>query len=205
MAYNINAALNVKTADVNFIEAGIHENLSLAGIRAEKSVNGNNFLEIKLVNEAGATFTHTEYEPSAFPGDAPDKLQSKQDNQLSRILQLLKVYYSEEDLLKAAGELNSFEEMTQWVKRAAEAADKSKKLRVKVVYNEKGYTTLPKYAKYTFIEPMDVSATDSKIKQLAIDLFVRPIVADKEATTVSNPFAAAASTVSTTASSGLPF
>ena len=61
------------------------------------------------------------------------------------------------------------------------AANKDILLKVKIVYNNKGYTTLPTYCKFTFIEPMNLpEGQKSKITELNIDLFVRPVVADKE-------------------------
>ena len=65
------------------------------------------------------------------------------------------------------------------------AADKTKKLRLKLVYNKDGYTTIPTAVDDTFIEPMDV--TESNIKITAKDVVVRPVVADKE-TKNDNPF-----------------
>ena len=58
-------------------------------------------------------------------------------------------------------------------------------LRIKVVYNNSGYTTLPKYAKYRFIEPMTiVDKNESVIVKLNIDQFEKPVIADFEQ---SNP------------------
>lgn len=87
--------------------------------------------------------------------------------------------------------------------------DKSKKLRVKVVYNDKGYTTLPNYAKYTFIEPMELAeGKASSIAMLNIDQFTKPVVADKEVKN-DNPFNATSSETNTQAltdpTNDLPF
>ena len=65
-------------------------------------------------------------------------------------------------------------------------ADKTKKIRIKVVYNKSGYTTLPNYAQYTFVESMDIPTDKSKIRILSIDTMERP-QADKEVV-VNNPF-----------------
>lgn len=205
MTYNILSALQVEKADKNFIEAGIHENIKLDGVRAEKSQSGSNFIEFKFSNEFGASFTHTEWEPSARPTDTVEQIKSKNDNQLSRILQLMLVFYSREELVAGVATLESFESLSAWVKALLDRADKSRLMRIKVVYNDRGYTTLPKYAKYTFIEPMTVALAETKIKPLSIDIFKRPeIVADKETLLVTSPFAGNA--VSTTVTgSGLPF
>ena len=74
MSYNILSALQIEKADKNFIEAGIHENIALSGVRNEKSQNGGNFIEFKFTNEFGAAFTHTEWEPSARPTDSVEAI-----------------------------------------------------------------------------------------------------------------------------------
>lgn len=208
MTYNIASALNVEKADKNFIEAGIHENIKLEGVRAEKSQNGNNFIEFKFSNDFGGTFTHTEFEPSARPTDTAEQIADKNNNQLSRILQLMLVFISREELLAGVAQLDSFESLSQWVKALLDRANKGQKMRIKVVYNDRGFTTLPKYARYTFIESMEVPVENTKIKSLQIDIFKRPeVVADKENLLVTSPFAgnAVSTTAPVTSGSGLPF
>lgn len=90
----------------------------------------------------------------------------------------MKVWYSLSVLSYIA---SNFETFGNWVATMMNAADKSILVRIKVVYNNSGYTGLPRYWKYTFIESMAVEAKDSKIKELGIDLFQRPEVGDKEA------------------------
>ena len=92
-------------------------------------------------------------------------------------MQILLCFYKDEELIFNS---STFE---GWAKEVADylnKADKSKLVRVKIVYDNKGYTTLPSYAKYTFIEPMTVSKENSAIVELGIDNFTRPIIADNE-------------------------
>ena len=101
------------------------------------------------------------------------------------MLQILNCYYKDEEL-DFNGE--SFEQFAQWITDMLNKVDKNKKLRAKIVYNEKGYTTLPNYAKYTFIEPMELpEGQASSITMLNIDQFTKPVVADKEVKN-DNPF-----------------
>ena len=178
MTYSKDRAAKISKNDVKFIPAGIIENVTLQSVKAEKSQNGNYFLEITFEKD-GATLPHTEWEPKMGNFvDSEEKLQQKVDNQYSRMLQILSCYYPDE-MLNFSDE--SFKEFAEWIVTLLNAADKTKKLRVKVVYNNKGYTTLPSYAKYTFIEPMELpEGQTSKIAQLNIDQFVRPVVADEE-------------------------
>ena len=74
------------------------------------------------------------------------------------------------------------------------AANKDTLLKVKVVYNKDGYTTLPSYVKFAAIEPMNIpmgfyeeGKNESMIREITgIDLFVKPVVSDKE-TVETNP------------------
>lgn len=175
---------NVKKADVSFLTAGIHEDVKLDGAKFDTSPNsGNKFLEISFSKD-GKKFTHTEWEPKKFGDETEESFQKKCDNQGSRMFDILKCFYKEDEL-NFNGE--SFEMFARWIAEKLENADKSKLVRLKIVYNNSGYTTLPKYAKFTFIEPMTITKEDSHISELSIDVFTRPVVADKEVSN-TNPF-----------------
>lgn len=165
-----------------YLEAGIHDNVKLTEARTAVSVNGNTFLEIKFEKD-GKELTHTEWEPTPYPGATEEQTQQKATNQVKRIMQILCCFYPKEALIFAGTSYKSF---VEWVCGLLNNADKNKLLKVKVVYNAKGYTTLPSYAKFAFIEPMVLpEGQESKITQLNIDMFTRPIVADKEEAVVN--------------------
>lgn len=186
--YSSSRAKQIVKKDVAFLTAGIHDNVYLIGVRYETSVQGNNFIEFKFEKE-GRIMTHTEWEPSKTTPQgelSQEEFESKLDNQYKRIEEILLCFYSAEELQFEDGDFKTF---ANWVAKLL-TTDKVKQtpLRVKVVYNNKGYTTLPKYAKYTFIEPMSiVSEGKSVIAKLGIDNFEKPIVADNEASN-TNPF-----------------
>lgn len=186
MIFNTNVGFDVQTKDVKYLEAGIHENVKLVSARIAQSSNGNNFIEF-LFDKNGAKTTHTEYEPKKYGDETDESLQSKVDGQVSRIIQILKCFYKKELLNYTA---DSFMSFGGWVVALVNNAPDIK-LRVKIVYNDSGFAGLPRYSKYTFIEPMTVSDSDSKIVKLGIDRFERP-VADKE-----EPAESAASVFST--------
>lgn len=174
--YSKERAQQITKNDVKYIPAGIQENVALKNARVTTSPQGNIFLEI-VFEKDGATLTQTEWKPTQFGNMTVEDVQKKEDNQFSRMMQILLCFYKDEELIFNS---TNFE---GWAKEVADylnKADKSKLLRVKIVYNNKGYTTLPTYAKYTFIEPMTVNKENSAIVELGIDKFTRPIVADKE-------------------------
>lgn len=180
--YSKERAQQIVKNDVKFIPAGIHENVTLKSARVAESPTGLKFLEI-VFEKNGATLTQTEWKPTKFEGMDDSALQKKEDTQFSRMMQILLCWYSNEQLVFNG---TSFEEFSQEVVNYLNNADKSKKLRVKIVYNDKGYTTLPSYARYTFIEPMVLpEGQTSSIIELRIDNFTKPVVADTE-TPVAN-------------------
>ena len=184
MIFSTELANKIETLNSSkYLEAGIHDNVTLVSARAATSVNGNKFLEIKFEKD-GKELTHTEWEPTPNPSLSNEDNQKKATNQVSRIMQILKCFYPKE-LLVFSG--SSYQDFINWVVTLLNSADKSKLLKVKIVYNNKGYTTLPNYAKFTFIEPMNLPEGEtSKIAELGIDVFTRPVVADKE-TNEENP------------------
>lgn len=180
--YSKERAQQIVKNDVKFIPAGIHENVTLKSARVAESPTGLKFFEI-VFEKNGATLTQTEWKPTKFEGMDDSALQKKEDTQFSRMMQILLCWYSNEQLVFNG---TSFEEFSQEVVNYLNNADKSKKLRVKIVYNDKGYTTLPSYARYTFIEPMVLpEGQTSSITELRIDNFTKPVVADTE-TPVAN-------------------
>lgn len=191
--YSSNRANSIKSKDVKYIDAGIQENVLLQGVRFEKSPNGNNFIEFSFEKD-GATGKHTEFEPSVRPGteNGEQILQEKCDKQFKRILDILKCFYKPEELEFTGA---NFAEFAAWVKEMLEKKiDLGVKLRVKFVYSDNGYVTLPKYATYTFIEPMILpEGQTSAIRKLGIDQFTRPIQEDSE-TANPNPFGQAMTT-----------
>lgn len=196
MIFSTELANKIELNGSKFLEAGIHDNVKLVSARADKSINGNKFLEIKFEKE-GKELVHTEWEPTPNPTVSAEDNQKKATNQVSRIMQILKCFYPKE-ILTFSGD--SYSDFINWVVTLLNSADKSKLLKVKVVYNSKGYTTLPNYAKFTFIEPMVLPEGEvSKIAELGIDVFTRPVIADKEVNTV-NPLESTDSNPN-----GLPF
>lgn len=163
--------------DSKYLDAGIHDNVKVEEASVRKSPTDKTFLEIKFTKD-GKVMTHTEWEARKRDDETTESHEAKCDRQVSRMLQILKCFYPKESLVFTG---SSFKEFVDWVAAMINAADKNKLVKVKIVYNDSGYTTLPKYSAFQFIEPMVLPEGEtSKITKLGIDLFERPIVADKE-------------------------
>ena len=175
--YSKERAVAIAKNDIRFIPVGINENVTLKSAKLDKSPNGNSYLEV-VFEKDGATLSQTEWKPTKFDTMSDEDLQKKVDTQFSRMMQILLCFYTDEQLIFNG---TTFEAFAKEVVDYLNNADKTKLLKVKVVYNNKGYTTLPNYAKYTFIEPMTLEQDKkSAIVELSIDNFVKPVIADKE-------------------------
>lgn len=173
---------NTKTAIVNnnefisdYMPVGINDNVFLKEVNIKKSPTGKDFLEIIFENSEGQTASMSEWKNEKGMYVKTDEDLQKADNaQFGRLMQIIGCFYAEiEDTT-----LNSFADMINWVssKLTPVIANKTK-LRLKVVYDKKGYTTISKNG--IFVEPMTVES--SQIKKFARDLFERPVQADNEA------------------------
>ena len=201
MIYSTELANQIQESKNKYLEAGIHDNVKFVSARVDKSINGNIFIEFKFEKDE-QTMTHTEWESTKKPMESEEDFQNRANRQVKRILQILSCFYPKEALVFAG---SSFSEFAKWVVNLLNAANKDILLRVKIVYNNKGYTTLPNYCKFTFIEPMNLPEGQvSKITELNIDVFVRPITADKETTDV-NPLDKVDKGVADTQNDDLPF
>ena len=166
----------IKSANTSkYMSAGIKDNVKLAEVRVDKSPNGNDFIEITFSDEDGRTVTMTEWKNkiNSWIKDETE-LQKNDDKQFGRILQILSCFYPDEALQV---ELDSFSSMINWVNTMlGSVIATNKPLRLKIVYNNSGYTTTSHNG--IFIEPMDVAQTE--IEKLPRDRFERPVVADQE-------------------------
>ena len=193
MGYSKKAAQEVSDFKSKYMNAGINESVSIDNVEVKVSPNGNKMFDITFINEQGQTAVHTEWEPKMAPWmkDKSD-LERNQARQFKKMLQILMCYYTDEQINFEGEDFMSF---ANYIATMLNAADKTKKLRLKLVYNKDGYTTIPTAVDDTFIEPMDV--TDSKIQITAKDIVVRPVIADKEVT-VNNPFTTSTMTAAPT-------
>lgn len=205
MIYSTELANKVTLSGNNnkYLEAGIHDNVKFVSARTAVSPTGKNFVEFRFEKD-GKELLHTEWEPKEKDGDTAEQNQSKATNQVTRINRILKCFYAKEMLIFTG---SSYKEFTNWVIALLNAANKDILLKVKVVYNDKGYTTLPSYVKFASIEPMIIpmgfyeeGKNESMIRDITgVDQFTKVIVADAE--TKEDNF----SVIATATAEDLPF
>ena len=178
MGYNKEAALSVTDYKSNYIAAGIQENITLDKVEVATSPTGNKYFQLTFSNDEGQIATHTEWEPKmgAFTKTEAD-LDRAMNRQYKRMLQILMCFYKDEQI-NFNGE--KFIDFANYIATMLNSADKSIKLRVKFVYNSKGFIVLPSKVDNIFIEPMSIPKKESKIEIKSDDIITRPVIADKE-------------------------
>ena len=168
------ATTNNQEFNSSYMPVGINENVTLKEVNVNKTENGRDFLEIIFENENGQTATMTEWKNEKNMWIKTDEdLQRRDDAQFGRILQVIDCLG-----LRPEFEGSSFVEMINWAKGILEQYKNidNKKLRLKVIYDKKGFTKVSSLG--IFVEPMSV--TESQIKLWKNDLLERPVVADTE-------------------------
>ena len=200
-----NIMYSTKTATTNnnefnssYMPVGINENITLKEVNVNKSTNGKDFLEIIFENENGQTATMTEWKNEKNMWIKTDEdLQNRDNQQFGRLLQIIDAVNGSHTEFEGS----SFAEMINWVKQQLEVVQLATPLRLKVVYDKKGFTKVSTLG--IFVEPMSV--TESQIKLWKNDLLERPVVADQEPATDPLSMTAAPVTADSTGADGLPF
>ena len=177
---------STKTATTNntefnssYMPVGINENVTLKEVNVNKTPQGRDFLEIIFENEQGQTATMTEWKNEKNMWIKTDEdLQNRDNQQFGRILQVIDAAMGSHTDFEGS----SFAEMINWVKTQLEPATNPANIRqgmrLKVVYDKKGYTKVSSYG--VFVEPMSVAKEESQIKLWKNDLLERPVQADVE-------------------------
>lgn len=172
--YSTKTATSNNTEFVSsYMPAGINENVTLKSVEAKKSPTGKDFIEFVFQNSEGKTVPMTEWKNEKGMFDKTDEdLQRRDDLQFGRIMQIINCF-----LPTVEAEFSNFKEMIDWVCDTLNPMIAlNSKLRLKVVYDKKNYTTVSKNG--IFVEKMDVET--SEIKKLGRDKFERQVIADTE-------------------------
>lgn len=169
------ATISAQEFTSSYMPVGINENVTLKDVTVEKTPNGRDFIRIVFENEAGQTAEMTEWKNEKNMWIKTDEdLQKRDDQQFGRLLQIVDSFG-----IRPEFEGSSFLEMINWVKDLLlkyKAMANNPKLRLKVVYDKKGFTKVSSLG--VFVEPM--TTQESQIKLWKNDLLERPIIADVE-------------------------
>lgn len=172
MKFLVDEKIQSEARAVNFADVGIHENVELTEVKAETSPNGNNFIAFTFTTTDGKLLTKTEWEPS---GNDESLLLKKAQNQAKRVKHIMSKYVAEGDT-KIEYDTDNWMKYASTVKAKLTPFIKGVKVRIKAIYDNNNYVTLPNYI--PFIERMD-SGSKTTLEILSIDKLTRD-VADKE-------------------------
>jgi hypothetical protein len=151
--------------------------MELTDIKIDVSPKGHNFIAMSFTDPEGRVLTKTEYEPN---GAEDDVLLKKVHNQAKRVKHIMTKFMAEEHT-KIEYDTEQWVKYASTVKAKLDAVRKGVKIRLKAIYGNKNYVTLPNYT--PFIERMDIEKTTLSI--LSIDKMTKD-VADAEIP-VKNP------------------
>jgi hypothetical protein len=171
---------STKTATTNntefnssYMPVGINENVNLSAVNVLKSPQGRDYIEFIFTNKDGQTASFTEWKNEKNMWIKTDEdLQRRDDQQFGRILQVINCFYDETPEFEGS----NFVEMINWVKTQLDPSMTGQNMRLKVVYDKKGYTKVSSLG--VFVEPMNIE--ESQIKLWKNDLLERPVQADTE-------------------------
>lgn len=178
MKFLVDDNIDSEVRTVNYVDVGIHDDMELTDIKIDVSPKGNNFIAFTFTDPDGRVLTKTEWEPT---GQEDDVLMKKIHNQAKRIKHIMTKYMAMEHT-KIEYDTEQWVKYASTVKAKLDAVKGTTKVRIKAVYGNQNYVTLPNYL--PFIERMDVEKTELAIQ--TIDKVTRD-VPDTEAR-VSNPF-----------------
>jgi len=182
-----------------YMDSGIHANCELTKVEYGKSEKGNEFLAFYFEDPSGAQVSKTEWPvrmPEVLTKLSPEEYakdnsseknmyESMITNQMARIKHIC-VDSGIVDNDKFTFEAETFKDFAESVVNIIGKNNEGKKVRIKVVYDRNNFTSLPSYTRYVWIESMDVSDEESKIRILSIDKMQRT-QSDREVDS-PNPF-----------------
>lgn len=160
--YNMTKDVPTEGNGSAYLEPGIYENIVLKDVVYNESRNGNKFMAFYFADENGNQVPKTEWEPNG------ENQESKVENQLTRIKHIAvnSGILSEDEFVFKADNFEQFaKQVVEKLKAKQDQWDKHK-LRIKVIYDSRNYTTLPSYVKFSWLESMDIPSEQSKIKIL---------------------------------------
>lgn len=141
-----------------FITAGIQEDIKLETAKIKMTPTGTEVFEVTFLKDNKKGYM-TEW---LHPEDATEQ----QEKVAGRILCVLKAFLPKEAIDNL--EAKDITDLANKAVIALNATKDSTLLRVKFVYI-KDKVTVPRYSKFTWIEPMSVAKADSKIQWLSMD------------------------------------
>jgi hypothetical protein len=172
MLYKVTEDLQKKNVSNRYMDVGIHENVELVSVEY-KETEKTEFIAFYFEDEEKAKLSHTEWKvrqsvplTQMEPDVASLHLRLVND-QIRRINSIVTTFIPEENFRKVNAD--TFADFCKSTIAVLGDAYKGKKVRIKVVYDKRNFTSLPKYTNYTWIESMTIPKEESEIKIFSND------------------------------------
>jgi len=176
MLYKVTEDLQKKNVSNRYMDVGINENVELVSVEY-KPTEKTEFIAFYFENEDKAKLSHTEWKirqsvpVEQMDPDAASLHLRLVNDQIRRINAIVTTFIPEEKFREVKGD--TFEEFCKNTIDALGDTYKGVKVRIKVVYDKRNFTSLPKYTNYTWIEKMTIPREESEIKIFSSDKMTR--------------------------------
>lgn len=178
MLYNVTEDLQKKNVSNRYMDVGINENVELVSVEY-KQTEKTEFIAFYFENEEKAKLSHTEWkvrqtlQSTITDFDAPTLYLRLVNDQIRRINAIVTTFIPEEEFRKVKAD--TFKEFCESTIAILGDSYKDVKVRIKVVYDKRNFTSLPKYTNYTWIERMTIPKEESEIKIFSNDRLTKSI------------------------------
>jgi hypothetical protein len=172
MLYNVTEDLQKKNVSNRYMDVGIHENVELVSVEY-KQTEKTEFIAFYFEDEEKAKLSHTEWKVRQSVQSTKEGLDANTlylrlvNDQIRRINAIVTTFIPEEEFRKVKAD--TFKEFCESTIAMLGDSYKGVKVRIKVVYDKRNFTSLPKYTNYTWIERMTIPKEESEIKIFSSD------------------------------------
>jgi len=178
MLYKVTEDLQKKNVSNRYMDVGIHENVELVSVEY-KQTEKTEYIAFYFEDEAKAKLSHTEWKirqsvplTEMEPDAAALHLRLVND-QIRRINSIVTTFTPEEKFRKV--DTDTFADFCKSTIEVLGNSYKGVKVRIKVVYDRRNFTSLPRYTNYTWIERMTVPKEESEIKIFTNDKLTKSV------------------------------
>jgi len=187
--YNMDPSVTADLQASTYIQPGIVENIELVKV-VYQTTETSEFLAFYFEDDQNDKLSHTEW-PMKFKRPLDQMSSEEQEKALGLIKRQKRLIAQIVEAILGKGaadsiKANNFQEYAEAVVKLLTGKFEGIKLRAKVVYDYRGFTSLANNPRYRFIEPMTITKEKSAIRILANDRLTRPNQRNEERA-VNNP------------------
>jgi hypothetical protein len=176
--YKVTEEIQKPSTAGRYMGPGIHDNVEMTRVEYAKTEKSE-YIAFYFVNDKNEQLSHTEWKMrmSKKVEDMDEGLlrwySNKLNEQIARINKIVTTFIPQDKYLGI--EASDFESFCKKTIDVLGNEYIGKKVRIKVVYDRRNFTSLPAYINYNWIEPMSVAKENSTIEILGKDKMVKSV------------------------------